>query len=94
MNLLREIEIELVGKPVELADVEGVFAFGVEAFEHNVVPLDLWQLVHRQRVDAFRLVRLIDEIAATSHFHDEAYLALDGYEEESFKHSVEKTANV
>jgi len=93
MDLLRESEEHPWITPVVNVDVEGVFAFVVEAVEDDVVPFDLGQRVHRYGVDSSWVVRVVLEVTAASRFHDEAYLVLDGDEEESVKHSFDEAAD-
>jgi len=94
MDLLRESEEHPSWiTPVVNVDVEGVFAFVVEAVEDDVVPFDLGQRVHRYGVDGSWVVRVVLEVTAASRFHDEAYLVLDGDEEESVKHSFDEAAD-
>jgi len=92
MDLLRVSEEHPWITPVVNVDVEGVFALVVEAVEDDVVPFDLGKRVHRYGVDTSWVVRGVLEVTAAFRFHDEAYLVLDGDEEESVKHSLDEAA--
>ena len=76
--------------PVDFSDSEGVFAIGVEAVEDDEVSFDSGELVHRESVNAFCFIRVVNEIAAASHFHDDSHLVLDGYEEASVEDSFDE----